>query len=115
MGGPRRDSEELYKKIITLLAENKMNISEVARILRYDRNTVKYHIGQIKKATGKDPLNLFELAELIGMVKVERCRDCFHYKKYFLFSRIVYECEEYETDTGADGYCHKGIRREKGE
>lgn len=51
----------------------------------------------------------------IDAVSVVRCQDCLHYKEKDLFGRIAHECEEYETDTGADGYCHKGIRREKGE
>ena len=52
-------------KILILLAENSMNISEVARTLCYHRNTICYHIEQIKKKTGKDPLILFDLAELL--------------------------------------------------
>lgn len=115
MGGPHRDSEAMQKKIITLLAENKMNVNEVARILHYHRNTIMYHIGRIKKETGKDPLNLFDLAELIGMVKAVRCRECVHYKEIDMFGHLAHECYEYEIDTGADGYCHKGVRREKGD
>ena len=51
----------------------------------------------------------------IDAVPVVRCQDCIHYKEKDLFGHIAHECEEYETDTGADGYCHKGVRRERGE
>ena len=61
-------------KIILALAENKMNVSEVSRQLYMHRNTVVYQIGRIKQLTGKDPLNFYDLYDLVLYVKAERFR-----------------------------------------
>lgn len=59
-------------KIILYLADNKMNVSAVARQLYMHRNTVDYHIRRIKQITGKDPLNFYDLYILVLLVKEER-------------------------------------------
>ena len=61
-------------KIILALAENKMNVSEVSRQLYMHRNTVAYQIERIKQLTGKDPLNFYDLYDLVLYVKAERFR-----------------------------------------
>lgn len=58
-------------KIILYLADNKMNVSAVARQLYMHRNTVDYHIRRIKQITGKDPLNFYDLYILVLLVKEE--------------------------------------------
>lgn len=59
-------------KIIIALADNKMNVSAVARLLYMHRNTVDYHIRRIKQITGKDPLNFYDLYRLVILAKEER-------------------------------------------
>ena len=59
-------------KIIIALADNKMNVSEVSRQLYMHRNTVAYHIERIKQITGKDPLDFYDLYNLLIYVKAER-------------------------------------------
>ena len=59
-------------KIILYLADNKMNVSAVARQLYMHRNTVAYHINRIKQITGKDPLNFYDLYRLVMLSKEER-------------------------------------------
>lgn len=61
--------EAIDKQIILKLADNRMNICEVGRILFLHRNTVSYHIGKIKKLTGLDPLNFYDLHKLVEQVK----------------------------------------------
>lgn len=56
---------DIEKTILNMLAENKLNVSEVARNMPCHRNTVVYHIDKIKQKTGKNPLNVFDLVELI--------------------------------------------------
>ena len=58
-------------KIILALADNKMNVSAVARQLYMHRNTVDYHIRRIKQITGRNPLNFYDLYILALLVKEE--------------------------------------------
>ena len=58
-------------KIIIALADNKMNVSEVARQLYMHRNTVDYNLRRIKQITGKDPLNFYDLYCLVMLAKEE--------------------------------------------
>ena len=119
MGAPHRDKETLEKKILTLLAENKMNVSEVARILCYHTNTIMYHIRQIHAATGKNPLNLFDLADLLGWIDVVRCKDCKSCLKEsaMTFTRngehiILYHCDDLGRLVLANDYCSYGKRKD---
>ena len=62
-------------QIILALADNNMNVSEVARALFMHRNNVVYHIGKVKKLTGLDPTNFYNLGELVQMAKSRRAED----------------------------------------
>lgn len=65
----------VHRQIIKALADNDMKVSEVARALFMHRNTVLYNVERIKKITDKDPLNFFDLHDLVMEVKeYERCR-----------------------------------------
>ena len=55
-------------KIIIALAENRINVSDVSRIMFVHRNTVLYHIEKIKRVTGYDPLDFFGLCRLVKSV-----------------------------------------------
>ena len=61
-------------KIIISLADNKMNIAEVSRQLYMHRSTVAYHIERIKQITGKDPLDFYDLYNLVLLAKAETSR-----------------------------------------
>lgn len=63
--------------IILALADNQMRISQTARKLFLDRNTVVYHIGLIKSITGKDPMNFYDLCQLVQMAKGQRVNETF--------------------------------------
>lgn len=52
-------------KIIMLLAEHSLNVTPVSRALYIHRNSIMYHIRGIKKRTGKDPLDFYDMCELI--------------------------------------------------
>lgn len=51
--------------IILALAGNRMNVSDAARKLYMHRNTVIYHINKVKKRTGFDPLDFYDLVKLV--------------------------------------------------
>lgn len=66
------NSFQLTKKhsaVILALAAKNMSISDTARQMFMHRNTIIYHIERIKKITGKDPLNFYDLVELVAWVK----------------------------------------------
>jgi DNA-binding PucR family transcriptional regulator len=60
--------------IILTLADNRMNVAEVSRRLFMHRNSIDYSIRRIKELTGKDPLNFYDLHDLVLYVKAERNR-----------------------------------------
>ena len=64
--------DELDIKVILGLADNRMRISETARVLYVHRNTVIYHIDRIKRLTGLDPLNFYDLYALVQMTNYWR-------------------------------------------
>ena len=63
---------DIDAQIVLALAENNMNESETARSLFMHRNTVVYHIGKVKKLTGLDPTNFYDLVELVQMARNRR-------------------------------------------
>ena len=56
-------------KIIFALADCGLNLSRAARKLNVHRNTVIYHIGEIKKFTGLDPLDFYDMTKLLRRFK----------------------------------------------
>lgn len=63
--------DELDRDILIALVESGMNQSEVARRLYVHRNTIVYRLNRIRKTTGLDPLNVYDLIELIKRMKGE--------------------------------------------
>jgi DNA-binding PucR family transcriptional regulator len=59
-------------KIIFALAECGLNSSRAARKLNFHRNTVVYHIGEIKNITGLDPLDFHDMVKLLRRFKEEK-------------------------------------------
>lgn len=55
-------------EIILALADNNMNATETAKRLYMHRNTVIYHIVKVKKFTGLDATNFYDLHKLVQMV-----------------------------------------------
>ena len=66
--------DELDMNIILELANNRMNVCEVARILFMHRNTVAYRIKKIKRITGLDLLNFYDLYKLVKIVNGRKYR-----------------------------------------
>ena len=56
---------ECQKEILLALAACSLNVSAVSRKLRLHRNTVTYQVEKIKRETGLDPLNFYQLVELL--------------------------------------------------
>lgn len=56
-------------KVIVALAHNKLSGREAARSLNYHHNTIYYHRVKIRKATGLDPVDFFDMQKLYPIAK----------------------------------------------
>ena len=54
-------------EVVVEFAKNNMNVSETSRYLFMHRNTVVYRLERIKNDTGLNPLNFFELVQLLQL------------------------------------------------
>jgi DNA-binding PucR family transcriptional regulator len=52
-------------EVIKILAKNSINAAATARELFMHRNTVDYHIRMIYRNTGLNPLDFYDLCELL--------------------------------------------------
>ena len=59
-------------KVVFALADCGLNPSRAARKLFVHRNTVLHHIGEIKSYTGLDPLDFYDMVELLRRFKEEK-------------------------------------------
>lgn len=51
--------------VIKALASCSLRPYRAAKKLNYHPNTMTYHIDQIRKETGKDPLDFYDMCELL--------------------------------------------------
>ncbi len=52
-------------EIITKLAKNNINAAATAREMFMHRNTIDYHIRMVYRNTGLNPLNFYDLNQLL--------------------------------------------------
>ena len=57
------------REVVLAFADCGMNVSKASKKIFRDRNTVLYHVKRIREATGKDPMNFYDLVELVEGVK----------------------------------------------
>ena len=62
---------DLQKAVVIAFAECGMRAQKTARVMHYHRNNIVVHLGNIKKKTGLDPRNFFDLQKLYAMAKGE--------------------------------------------
>ena len=60
---------DLEKRIVLNFARCNMSITKTAQKMNYARNSVAYHLRQVKRKTGRDPKKFYELASLVLIVK----------------------------------------------
>lgn len=60
---------DLEKKIVLAFARCNMSISKTAEKMNYARNSIAYHLRQVKRKTGRDPKKFYELAQLVSRIK----------------------------------------------
>lgn len=56
-------------KIIIALANCQLSALQAAALLNYHRNTIYYHVKKIRKSTGLDPYDFFDMQKLYPMAK----------------------------------------------
>lgn len=56
-------------EVVVKLAENNINVAKTAKAMYMHRNTVDYNVRMIRKKTNKDPLQFYELLELLPMAR----------------------------------------------
>lgn len=60
---------DLEKRIVLNFARCNMSITKTAQNMNYARNSVAYHLRQVKRKTGRDPKKFYELASLVMLIK----------------------------------------------
>ena len=56
-------------RIIIALANNKLSALRAAKSLNYHRNTILYHVRNVRKETGLDPYDFFDMQKLYAMAR----------------------------------------------
>lgn len=56
-------------RIIIALANNKLSALRAAKSLNYHRNTILYHVRNVRKETGLDPYDFFDMQTLYAMAQ----------------------------------------------
>jgi sugar diacid utilization regulator len=64
-------THELRRRIIKSMADNDLNIAEVARQMHYHRHAIEYHCKCIRRDTGLDPRCLYGLIKLLEVYDIQ--------------------------------------------
>lgn len=64
-----KELSDLDRQVIIALANSNMNRASAGRKLNFDRKTIDYHESIIKKITGLDPANFFDLHKLVKLAE----------------------------------------------
>lgn len=63
---------KLDAQAVLTFADCNMNAAEASRRMYMHRNTVIYHLDKVKRETGLDAQNFYDLIKLVGMAKEEQ-------------------------------------------
>lgn len=56
-------------KVIKALADNGLRAARVAKVLYKHRNTIVFHIDSIRRQTGLNPLDFYDMQKLLPMAQ----------------------------------------------
>ena len=62
---------DLDIKILIAFADNNMNVSETSRQMFLSRSATFYHLEKVKNKTELNPLNFFDLIELLKLCGIK--------------------------------------------
>lgn len=54
-------------EVVRAYADSGMNVTAAARALGCSSDTIRHHLAMVKKKTGLDPRNFWDLARLLGL------------------------------------------------
>ena len=57
------------KEVLKAMADANLNVTEAAIFLWIARNSVVYHLKKIKRKTGLDPRNFYDMVKLLKYIK----------------------------------------------
>lgn len=68
---------EIEANVVVMFAQSDMIITETAKKLHYSKRTIGYYLDKVKKTTGLNPRNFFDLCELytIAVNRLEENKD----------------------------------------
>lgn len=62
---------DVDKEVILAYADCNMNTYHAAKKIYLHRNTIMHHLKKVRRLTGLDPLNFYDLHKLVAMVREE--------------------------------------------
>jgi hypothetical protein len=95
----RTELSDMDKRIIHLMATHSLCLSAVADALHYHCNTVRYHVDVIRRDTGKDPSQFYDLVSLLhdlGDLKAEQLVRG-RWMPQIVLGQKAWECSECRT------------------
>lgn len=99
MAKRRTGLSDMDKRIIHLMARHSLCLSAVADELHYHHNTVRYHVDVIRRDTGKDPSQFYDLVSLLrdlGDLTVEKPVRR-RWMPHIVLGQKAWECSECRT------------------
>ena len=103
---------DMDKSVLVALAESGMDKTEAAKKAYRSRQNIYQCINRVKRKTGLDPCNVFQLAELLGLEKVRHGEWLYHDKDFN--DMVIVKCSECNVKRiGVANYCpHCGAKME---
>ena len=124
MAKRRTGLSDMDKRIIRSMAKHSMCLAAVADEMYCHGNTVRYHVDIIRRDTGKDASQFYDLVSLlhdlgdlntIDAVPVVRCAECEKRDKSFVSEKGTISCPYMEAFMAADDFCSYGERKDVAE
>lgn len=67
----RKKLSETDIQVVLAFAENNMRYLEAARQLYFHPNSIRYHLEQVRRKTGLDGTQFYDLVELLNRIRAE--------------------------------------------
>ena len=100
MAKRRTGLSDMDKRIIRLMAKHSMCLAAVADEMYCHGNTVRYHVDIIRRDTGKDASQFYDLVSLLhdlGELKAEQLVRHGRWRPYIVLGQKTWDCSECGT------------------
>ena len=108
---------EASREVVLAYAKNNMSAKATATQLFRHYNGIMHHLTTVKKKTGLDPRQFFDLCKLVSVIDgpkvldVLRCENCVHAEEAYINSRGLKICPASGMIFSDEDYCSRAIRR----